>query len=86
MFSVAQETENGQKLWPGISCVFTSEGLPGTYTVTALLAAGGSLDFRPSRKRMKVYVMNENGATVARYDLGNNPNVAEPERPEGIAE
>lgn len=84
MFTVTQETENGQKLWPGINHVYTSGDQPGRGTVTALFAAGGLMDFHPSKKRQMIYVMNEAGSTVGRYDLGNDPNA--PEYAEGPRE
>ncbi len=77
MFTVTQQTENGQKLWPGVSHVYTGAGQPGAYTVTAIFAGGGLMDFHPSRKGQMIYVMNEAGATVGRFDLGNNPNAPE---------
>jgi hypothetical protein len=74
MFSLMQETENGQKLWPGISHVYTTPSGPnGSRTVTALFDKGGLMDFPASRNTHNIYVMNEAGATVARYFIGNNP-------------
>lgn len=83
MFSVVQETENGQKIWPGISHVYTHEppetsGPRRICSVTALFEKGGLLDFPASRRKHNIYVMNENGATVARYYIGDNPSAPEP--------
>jgi len=83
MFSLVQETETGQKIWPGISHVYTevdrkASDAPQVTMVTALFADGGLLDFPASRKTHNIYVMNESGATVARYNIGNNPHAPEP--------
>jgi hypothetical protein len=75
MFTVMQQTDAGEKLWPGVSHVYTScvDGAPvPTITcVTVLFAAGGLFDFPWSRNKQSIYVMNDAGATVARYHLQN---------------
>lgn len=75
MFSVMQEGNDFRKLWPGIQSVDATYK-PGWGTPTCVTAVGGPcgvIDFRPSRKTHTIYVMNESGSTVARYDLGNDP-------------
>jgi hypothetical protein len=86
MFSVMQETEHGQKIWPGVSHVYTSEndedeGPRLISSVTALFEKGGLMDFPMSRRKHNIYVMNEHGATVARYFIGNNPRAPNPADP-----
>ena len=75
MFSLKQETGSGEKIWPGVNHVYTcSENAIGTVDrVTALFEAGGLMDFDASQGRHIIYVMNERGSTVARYDIGNRP-------------
>lgn len=76
MFTVKQVGPGFEKLWPRVSCVDASSHgeLVGsndgpTEFVTALFADGGSLEFSRGEREQTIYVMNENGSTVARYLL-----------------
>lgn len=82
MFSVIQETESGQKIWPDITHVFTTCGGPAeggqTKTVNALGGPCGHMTFYRSRQHHVIYVMNEAGSTCAHYDIGRDPNAEVP--------
>lgn len=81
MFSVTQETETGQSVWPDINHVQTFGDNGRIARVTVLSDSDGvhgCMDFHASRNKHIIYVMNEKGATVARYNIGNNPDVPEP--------
>lgn len=72
MFTVKQVSGTGDALWPDIRHVWgaannTSEIID---TVICQFDAGGELRFDSGPGKSIVYVMNESGATVARYDLG----------------
>lgn len=75
MFTVKQVTENGEKLWTDITCVdISSEKLasdaPGVInSVQALGGPIGLMTFRAGPKEQTIYVMNDNGSTVAKYRL-----------------
>jgi hypothetical protein len=88
MFTVMQETESGQKLWPGVDHVYTCTATDRPHDirkVTILFKAGGLMDFPASRGVHNIYVMNESGATVARYHLGSYSFADEPVEPMGDA-
>lgn len=73
MFTVKQETGQRHAMWPNVSHVSaesanTSDAID---AVTCLLDGGGSIEFRGSPGKNLIYIMNDSGATVARYDLGH---------------
>jgi len=68
MFSVKQVTDCWEMIWPDIDIV-TAHGECG---VSSVSAKGKMIDlsFDISSKRNEIYVMNENGSTVSKYNLG----------------
>ena len=72
MFTIKQETANGDKLWPNVDHVYTdinnTSGI--TDVVHGLFAGGGTIEFHAGPGRQIIYVMSERGSTVARYDIG----------------
>lgn len=81
MFSVTQETENAKNMWPSVTNVqtFGENGRIGRVTVlTNEGGVSGLMDFHASRNKHVIYVMNEAGATVGRYDIGCNPDAPDP--------